>query len=243
MRKTSTIATALACAAALLAGSPPVRAAEPPISSTGQNLPLLTGSASYQAGPGPATSIRAYRASGTWTRDRGRIAAEATDFLDQWLATCRTLADCRPAVVFDIDETLLSSYATFSRYDFAPTSAAKSRGQARCQQSRISEVAALFAHARELGVAVVIITGRSERSRATTSACLRERGITGWTRLVMRTTAQRATSAASYKASARGSLEGEGYDIALSIGDQFSDVAGGHFAHGFVLPNPMAFIA
>lgn len=219
------------------------QADEPPISSTGQNLPALTGTASYQAGRGLAAPIRAYRASGNWNADRNRIAAAATAFLDAWLTSCRTEAGCRPAVVFDIDETLLTSYPVFNSHDFDPTSAQRAAAQSRCQQGRITAVAALYAHARELRVETFIITGRSERSRRSTTACLRKRGITDWTRLVMRSNAQLAASAADYKAAQRKGLEGEGYDIAFSIGDQFSDVAGGHFAHGYVLPNPMTYIA
>ena len=44
---------------------------------------------------------------------------------------------------------------------------------------------------------------------------------------------------AQYKSAQRAKWEGEGWRLGLTIGDQVSDLAGGHTAGGFLLPNPM----
>ncbi|MFM7245985.1 MAG: HAD family acid phosphatase [Actinomycetota bacterium] len=49
-------------------------------------------------------------------------------------------------------------------------------------------------------------------------------------------------TAAVYKAQRRQILERAGWQIALSIGDQVSDMTGGYADAGFLLPNPVYFI-
>jgi len=44
--------------------------------------------------------------------------------------------------------------------------------------------------------------------------------------------------AADYKAAERAKIEAQGYTIIANVGDQPSDLAGGHALRGFLLPNP-----
>jgi hypothetical protein len=45
-------------------------------------------------------------------------------------------------------------------------------------------------------------------------------------------------SAADFKAPQRAAIEGQGYTIIANIGDQPSDLAGGHAEQTFLLPDP-----
>ncbi len=45
-----------------------------------------------------------------------------------------------------------------------------------------------------------------------------------------------------YKSGARKAIEDQGYRIVASVGDQYSDLAGGHEAAAFKLPNPFYFL-
>ena len=45
-----------------------------------------------------------------------------------------------------------------------------------------------------------------------------------------------------YKSGARAAIEDQGYKILASVGDQYSDLAGGHEAVAFKLPNPFYFL-
>jgi hypothetical protein len=210
-----------------------------PITSTGQNLPSLSTTDRTNAGASLATGIRSYASSGRYQRDQAAIAAAARAYLGRWLVTCQADPSCRPAAVFDIDDTLVSTFDVYSRADFAPTSAQVGAASSACSGRTIAPVARLLKSAVAAGVDVFIITGRAESKRASTESCLRGRGITGWTALSMRPSGQGSTTARDYKSAERATLVGEGYDIAFSIGDQFSDVSGGYLDHGFVLPNPM----
>jgi hypothetical protein len=45
-----------------------------------------------------------------------------------------------------------------------------------------------------------------------------------------------------YKSGARAAIEGQGYRIVANVGDQYSDLAGGHEDIGFKLANPFYFL-
>jgi hypothetical protein len=60
--------------------------------------------------------------------------------------------------------------------------------------------------------------------------------------LILKSPEDRESTAASFKAKVRRQLEGEGYTIIESIGDQVSDMSFGSLNKGFLLPNLMYFI-
>ncbi len=88
-------------------------------------------------------------------------------------------------------------------------------------------------------VAVFFITGRPESQRAATERNLAAAGYRGYARLAMVPEGAHFTSAAEFKAPVRAAIEGEGYTIVANVGDQPSDLEGGHApACAFLLPNP-----
>ena len=209
------------------------------------HLPPLSQTQDYQAGPSPAKAIREYRRSGTYAQDQQAVAAAAGTFLADWLvATCgdTSQAVCRPAAVFDIDDTLLSWYPLYDAIDFRYTKTVSTVAVDGCATPVIAPVRALLNKAKLLGAQVFLLSGRTETQRAQTEACLRKRGVTGWSKLVLRSADQASLTAAQYKSAQRAKWEGEGWRLGLTIGDQVSDLAGGHVAGAFLLPNPMYYI-
>jgi hypothetical protein len=55
----------------------------------------------------------------------------------------------------------------------------------------------------------------------------------------MATTAERE---GYYKSATRAHIESLGYDIVANLGDQYSDLRGGHADRAFKLPNPNYFL-
>ena len=209
------------------------------------HLPPLSQTQDYQAGPSPAKAIREYRRSGTYAQDQQAVAAAAGTFLADWLvATCgdTSQAVCRPAAVFDIDDTLLSWYPVYNAIDFRYSNVVNNGAIKECATPVIAPVRALLNKAKLLGAQVFLLSGRTETQRTQTEACLRKRGVTGWSKLVLRSADQASLTAAQYKSAQRAKWEGEGWRLGLTIGDQVSDLAGGHVAGGFLLPNPMYYI-
>jgi HAD superfamily, subfamily IIIB (Acid phosphatase) len=191
----------------------------------------LSGGVPAQEPAAPATpeEIVAYRDSGDWDRDITRVVRRARRFLASRL-------DGRPAIVLDVDDTSLSTYRCLKEVDF-------DRSRASCGESgglpAIRQTLRLHRYARGHGVAVFFITGRRERLRGVTARNLREAGFTGRRRLFMRPNRERPGTHDGFKARTRARIERRGFRIVVNLGDQRSDLDGGHARRTFKLPNPM----
>jgi acid phosphatase len=97
---------------------------------------------------------------------------------------------------------------------------------------------AVFKQARSLGVAVFFISGRDEQQRAATIKNLRAVGFAGYRGLYLEANGSRYASAADFKTPQRERIEKDGYTIIANVGDQPSDLAGGHAGMTVLLPNP-----
>ena len=225
-----------------LLATPAYAADSPERVSTNQNLPALSVDSMYMVGDGFAEEIRAYRKSGQYLKDQQFIARKAREHLDRYLVDCEARGNCRPAIVFDIDDTLLSWYEVYKKNGFAPTTAQWDQAEANCTTPVIAPVVRLYNYAKSRGVTPVLITGRSEPARTITQACLAKRGISDYGQLIMRSPAEESMTAAEYKLQQRKALAAQGWDLTLTIGDQFSDSAGDVPLGRFVLPNPLYFI-
>ena len=211
--------------------------------ASGQNLPPLVATSTYDAGPGFADDIRAYQSSGQFAKDRAKVVSQATSFLRTWLRNeCADRTACKPAVVFDIDDTLVSWYPALSTIDFGWNSQLDATVKQDCLTPKIRSTAALVDEAKRRNIDVFLITGRNEPDRAVTVSCLAKLGLTGYKELILRAPDQKNLTAEAYKSSERKGIEQRGYRIALAIGDQVSDSPGGYTEGAFVLPNPMYFI-
>jgi acid phosphatase len=105
----------------------------------------------------------------------------------------------------------------------------------------IDAVLTLARWAREQAVAVFFITGRPERFRAATERNLRAAGYE-WTGLILKPDDLVAKSAVEFKAAERRALAEQGWVIAVNVGDQASDLDGGHAERTYRLPNPFYFV-
>lgn len=256
------LVTAVALTSVLTGGIAPVASAEvipvdpgakisagKEIIGSGQNLPSIQALEIYDVGPGPADQINRYYSSGSVERDQRQVASAALTWTKRWLRkTCgglkpSTVRNCQAAAVFDIDDTLLSSYPTLSTNEpaFSWDSATSEASVNNCTKPVIQATRNLFTALKKLGVTPMLITGRSDSQREATIRCLEEVGISGWGSLVMRA-ADNRLPASVYKSRARRNLERQGWKIGPSTGDQVSDMSYGHLGRGFLLPNPMYFI-
>lgn len=185
-----------------------------------------------------------YKASGQYDRDVAAVAAEA----QRWLGR-RAPGVARPALVLDIDDTALSNWPIILRDDFGrpiagPCDLASDGpcGWAAWDQLAVDEAIAptlaLYRSARASKVEVFFITGRPENQRAATERNLTSAGYTGYAHLYMVPDGAHFASAADFKAPIRAQIEQQGYTIVANMGDQPSDLAGGHAERTFLLPNP-----
>lgn len=195
-----------------------------------------------------------YKQSGAYDRDIATVAQSARLYLETRASQVQ-----KPAVVFDIDETSLSNWPEIEANQFAyfrGNDCDLSRAGFACggpawerlaQAPPIGPVLDLYKTAKSLGVAVFFITGRVDDDqgleRAATEKNLTQAGYTGWNGLSLRPANFKVDKSVSeYKAPERAKIEAAGYTILVDIGDQQSDLAGGHAERTFLLPNPFYLI-
>ena len=186
--------------------------------------------------------VAEYVASGRYDADLAAVVAEAKTYLARRLA-----GPARPAIVLDVDETALSNLPWLRANDYGwivggPCDLARGPcgfvawlEMARAEP--IKPVLELARFARERGIAVFFLTGRPERFRAATEANLKAAGYE-WTAVLLKPDVLATKSAVEFKAAARRKLVEQGYVIAVNVGDQMSDLDGGHAERTYKLPNP-----
>jgi predicted secreted acid phosphatase len=171
--------------------------------------------------------------------------------------TSRAAAVEKPAVVLDIDETSLSNWRNLEVDDFGfieGGSCSLETGQAcgfdawimRAEAPRIGPTLEFYKAVRAKQVAVFFITGRRDSQRELTIRNLRREGYEDWTGLITRPDDDRDSTIVPFKSGWRAIIESGdknwGYKILASVGDQQSDLEGGHAECIFKLPNPFYFI-
>lgn len=200
------------------------------------------------ADPTPAqiAAIEQYWESGRWGRDTAAIAARASRFLAaQVRAATRGIrrpaaarrAAGRLVAVFDIDDTVLSTYDCMKAGAF--TDSRRTVCVVSDPHPPIAPVVKLVKQAQRAGVAVAFVTGRPDYLAATSREQLSAAGVRGPYTLRLRPSSDHAASVVPFKSSARKALQRGGRRVVLSIGDQRSDLAGGAATRRFKLPNPM----
>ena len=145
--------------------------------------------------------------------------------------------------IFDIDDTLLSSFPQLAALPapFTFDVAAYTASVQNCTTPVIAPTLALYNSLKSLGVTPFLITGRGESERTATEQCLAKVGITGYKELILKPTGNTQV-AADRKAEQRKALTSQGWKIGPSIGDQISDMSHGYLARGFLLPNVMYYL-
>ena len=190
------------------------------------------------------TQLIAYKNSGQYMRDFAAADAAALGYIRE-----RAAQVSKPAIVLDIDETSLSNWPELmaNGLTFKVEGPCNNLRKGPCglkawQQTARAEglgpTVSLARAAQRLGVTVFFLTGRDELVRDATARNLSSAGYRDWKELILRPAHSKTPSAADYKAPQRARIEREGYTIIANIGDQPSDLSGGHAERSFLLPNP-----
>jgi acid phosphatase len=177
--------------------------------------------------------IAVYVDSGKYQEDIATVAAEAM----AWLRERAARGGKRLTVVCDLDETLLSNWSHMKEMGFVYVPDAWRAWVQAARAPAIAPVREVYREARRLGLDVIFLTGRPERERAATRKNLEAIGCGDYVALMCKPDDSHDT-AAGFKSATRARLEADGRVIIANIGDQLSDLAGGHAEKIFKLPNP-----
>ncbi len=184
-----------------------------------------------------------YHDSGEYQRDQARVIDKAMQYLKTRLNSRKKSDKAKKfAIVFDIDETALSNYPDMVYLSFGGTLRQIMDAEGNGVDAAIAPTLELYRYAEANHVAVFFVTGRTQPYRAATEKNLKNAGYSHWDGLSFKDENYKESSVAPYKIHARSLIESQGYDIVLNIGDQQSDLIGGHADKAFKLPNPYYYL-
>ncbi|WP_327252203.1 HAD family acid phosphatase [Streptomyces sp. NBC_01244] len=211
--RTRTTAAAVAVAAAVLALVPATAAQAAPATTAAPAVTAVTASA-----PGGNAAILGID-YGTWQRDVSAVIGAARPGIEQRIAA--SPAGEKPAIVLDIDNSSLET--DFHWFWTFPTPA-------------IAQVRDLTRYANDRGVAIFFVTARPGIVYSLTERNLKAVGypVSG---LYVRDLPALFGEVSAYKTAKRAEIEARGYTIIANIGNNQSDLVGGHAERTVKLPD------
>ncbi|MER6214960.1 HAD family acid phosphatase [Streptomyces sp. NPDC001272] len=212
-RTSRTAAATVAAAAAVMTLLPAGAAAAAPAAAPAPAPAAVTASA-----PGGNAALLGIDYA-TWQRDVAAVVDAARPAIEQRIAAAP--AGEKPAIVLDIDNSSLET--DFHWFWTFPTPA-------------IEKVRALTQYANQRGVAIFFVTARPGIVYSLTERNLKAVGypVTG---LYVRDLPALFSQVSAYKTAKRAEIEANGYTIIANIGNNDSDLVGGHAERTVKLPD------
>lgn len=179
-----------------------------------------------------------YHDTGKYAQDITAVAKQADFYLRFRINQNQNIsAPHKLAMVLAVDETALSNYQNLHSIDFGGTNEQRLALEAKANDPAINNILNLYNIAQNNDVSVFFISNRPESLRQATLRNLKRVGFHDVTNLYLRKANDTRTITA-YKTSIRKMITNQGYDIAVNIGDQYSDLDGGYADMAFKLANP-----
>ncbi len=197
--------------------------------------------------------LRAYVDSGRYLAEVAAVAAEAMKFIETRVGKPGE----KLAIVFDIDETVLSNMPAILANDFAWNTRSPCEFDASgkivspacglgpwinaARGEALAPMRALYDLAIAKNIAVVFLTGRPVSMTDVSEKNLKAAGFLKYEQLILKPATPAFANLAAFKTDARRRITEQGFTIAANVGDQQSDLDGGFAERTFKVPNPFYF--
>ena len=139
-------------------------------------------------------------------------------------------------VIFDVDETALNNYGLAEQMGFGYVYEMNKQWNAELKAPAIPQVKELYEFLLSKGVKIIFLTGRNFYEYEVTYQNLKQEGYTVFDTLITQIGDETKMKAKDFKSGKRIWLTKQGYDIAGTVGDQWSDLEG--FYHGIQVKIP-----
>lgn len=174
----------------------------------------------------------------------------ALDSAKRYLASQLVNQVRRPAIVLDVDDTSETTYGWEADNDFGYDPVEAEKAIDNGEFDPIKPTVALADFAAQRGVKVYFLTGRPEHQRAATLRNLAGHGYSSPAGAFLKPEdtppdylpCGLECDTVQYKSGTRAHIESLGNTIVLNVGDQFSDLTGGHAMKSVKVPNPMYYL-
>jgi len=175
----------------------------------------------------------------------GQYNAELWTLEQTWQAHYAALGAPGPkdAVIFDIDDTLLSNWPEILASDFGFIPKSFDAWVLSANATAIQPTVALLNYLQSRGFQIWSITGRKDIALNASFANFQKEKINiPRDRLVGRTPPEYKMSADQFKSQRRAQLTAQGWNIVGCCGDQISDCSSGYAGYIMKVPNYMYFL-
>ncbi|MES2204648.1 MAG: HAD family acid phosphatase [Pseudomonadota bacterium] len=184
-------------------------------------------------------SLMQYHDNGQYEHEIQMVVDKAKKHLETRIAQKQQ----RPlAIVLDIDETALSNWQELKTMQFHYDKNYWLNWEQSKQAIAIKPILDLYYYALDNHIHVFFITAREESVRKVTEDNLKQAGYTSDNIVYFTPENNPYKNSADYKTAMRKKITDQGYDIVLSIGDQYSDLCGGYADALVKLSNPFYYI-
>jgi len=182
----------------------------------------------------------------TWAKQTAREVRGAQRYLELRLAQ----GVDNPAIVLDIDDTSELTYGFNADHDFGYDPVKAEEAINNGEYPAIKPTLEFANWAAGEGVKVYFLTGRPEHQRPATEKNLANEGYPAFAAAFLKPETEAPDwlpcglkcTTTEYKTSARAYVESLGDTIVVNLGDQQSDLNGGHAERAVKLPNPMYYL-
>lgn len=175
--------------------------------------------------------VERYYECGRYDKDMDKVVHKAQKKLANIPVTDRT------AVVFDIDDTVLSTYCEEKSISYGHSDKISQAFEKYGHLPAIPQTKRLYDTLVDRGFTIFFLTGRRQKEEAATIKNLHNQGFSTFEAVITRSPEENKLSASEFKSRHRAQLEQQGYHIVASVGDQWSDLCGGHAGLKVKLPN------
>ncbi|MBI9071828.1 MAG: HAD family acid phosphatase [Melioribacteraceae bacterium] len=175
--------------------------------------------------------VENYYESGQYENELNKIVSETLDQLNE------IELPGNPAVIFDVDETVLSNYSYIKELGFGYKHDLWQNWLKESKATAINPTKQIYKWCIDNNIKVVFLTGRSKDVYQQTYRNLLLQGFTEIEKLICRSASELKLSATEFKSNQRKTLSDSGYNIIATIGDLNSDLAGDNTGLKVKLPN------
>jgi len=174
--------------------------------------------------------VKQYYKSGKFNEELDKVITEAKQKFDKAEFTDSSV------VIFDVDETALNNYELAEQMGFGYVYELNKQWNAEMKAPAIPQVKELYDFLLSKGARVIFLTGRNFYEYEVTYQNLVKEGYTIFDTLITQIGDETKMKAKDFKSGKRVWLTKQGYDIAGTVGDQWSDLEG--FYHGIQVKIP-----
>jgi predicted secreted acid phosphatase len=175
--------------------------------------------------------VKQYYESGKFDQELNKVITDAKKEFD------KVEFKENSVVIFDVDETALNNYGLAEQMGFGYVYEMNKQWNAEARAPAIEQVKELYDFLLSKGSKVIFLTGRNFYEYEVTYQNLVKEGYTVFDTLITQLGDETKMKAKDFKSGKRIWLTKQGYDIAGTVGDQWSDLEGEYHGIQVKIPN------